>query len=186
MLIREVSELTGRPYPISLILKVVNMSSSGWYGKPRHKDNPQRRGRKPLVEDAALLVKIKETIDTVPFCGEGYKKVCRRLKRSGVNVGKARVQRLMRENDLMSPYRHRKAGKRKNEHKGTIITDKPNKMWATDGKKFWVADKGWCWLFPVIDHFNDEILAFNVSKTGNRFAAMDPIRTAVKNRFRNG
>lgn len=183
MLIREVSELTGKPYPISLILKVVNMSSSGWYGKPRHKDNPQRRGRKPLVEDAALLVKIKETIDTVPFCGEGYKKVCRRLKRSGVNVGKARVQRLMRENDLMSPYRHRKAGKRKNEHKGTIITDKPNKMWATDGKKFWVADKGWCWLFPVIDHFNDEILAFNVSKTGNRFAAMDPIRTAVKNRF---
>lgn len=48
MLIREVSELTGRPYPISLILKVVNMSSSGWYGKPRHKDNPRRRGEEAL------------------------------------------------------------------------------------------------------------------------------------------
>lgn len=98
MLLREVSELTGRPYPISLILKVVSMSSSGWYGKPRYKERPQKRGRRPLVDDEELLAKIKETLASVPFCGEGYKKVCSRLRRTGVKVGKARVQRLMREN----------------------------------------------------------------------------------------
>lgn len=177
------SELTGENYPMSLILKVTGMSSSGWYGKPRHRGTPMRRGRKPKLDDASLLEKIKGTLASVPFCGEGYKKVWHRLKMSGVTVGKSRVQRLMRENDLMSPYRHYQARKRKSGHKGTIITDAPNVMWATDGKKFWVADKGWCWLFPVIDHFNDEIIAFNVSKIGNRFAAMEPVRTAVKNRF---
>lgn len=177
------SELTGERYPISLILKVLNMSSSGWYGRPRHKDNPKKRGRKPIVDDEELLEKIRDTIASVPFFGEGYKKVCHRLNKAGIKVGKSRVQRLMRENDLMSPYRHRQARKKKSEHKGAIITDAPNVMWATDGKKFWVADKGWCWLFPVIDHFNDEIIAFSVAKTGNRFAAMEPIRTAVNKRF---
>jgi hypothetical protein len=70
-------------------------------------------------------------------------------------VGKARVNRIMRENNLLSPNRRaRKASKR--EHDGTIITDSPNSMLATDRKKFWIDGLGWHWFFGVIDHFNDE------------------------------
>lgn len=169
--------------PMTMILRVTGMSSGGWYGKPRHKENQQKRGRKPLVSDEELLAAVRKEIKDVPFCGEGYKKVHRRLKSDGVRASKARVLRVMRENDLLSPYRHRKAAGKKQEHTGTIITQKPDEMWATDGKKFFTIQDGWCWLFPVLDHFNDEIIAYNVSKTGNRFAAMEPVREAVRKRF---
>ena len=60
-------------------------------------------------------------------------------KVNAVVAGKARVNRIMRENNLLSP--NRRPGKTtKREHDGTIITDAPNVMWATDGKKFWIEN----------------------------------------------
>lgn len=178
-----VSGSEGCHCPMTMILSVAGMSSGGWYGKPRHKENPQKRGRKPLVSDEELLAAVKKKIEAVPFCGEGYQKVHRRLKSDGVIASKARVLKIMRENDLLSPYRHKQAERQKKEHTGTIITQEPDKMWATDGKKFFTIQDGWCWLFPVLDHFNDEIIAYNVSKTGNRFAAMEPVKEAVRKRL---
>ncbi len=56
-------------------------------------------------------------------------------------------------------------------------------MCATDGKQFFTAQEGMCWLFPVIDHYNDEILSCHICKVGNRFTAMEPIKQAVKKEF---
>ena len=74
-----------------------------------------------------VVMRLKEA---VPFCGEGYQKVHRRLKSDGVIASKARVLKIMRENDLLSPYRHKQAERQKKEHTGTIITQEPDKMWA--------------------------------------------------------
>lgn len=155
----------------------------GGYGKSGRKEHPCKRGRKPEVPDDVLLLRIREVIEGSGFCGEGYKKIHRRLAMIGIKAAKSRVLKVMRENELLSPYRHKRAVKRKNEHTGTIITQSPDKMWATDGKKFLTVKDGWCWLFPVIDHFNDEIIAYNMAKTGTRFAAMEPVRAAVQRRF---
>lgn len=62
-----------------------------------------------------------------------------------------------------------KANKR--EHDGTIITDAPNLMWATDGKKFWIEGLGRHWFFGVRDHFNDEIISWHIAKKGNCFCS---------------
>jgi len=64
-------------------------------------------------------------------------------------------------------------------HDGRIIEDEPNKTWATDGKKFFTQKEGWCWFFGVIDHFNDEILNWHISKSGDRFEVMRPVADAV-------
>ncbi|WP_162198319.1 integrase core domain-containing protein, partial [Geofilum rubicundum] len=56
-------------------------------------------------------------------------------------------------------------------------------MWATDGKKFWINGSGWHWFFGVIDHFNDEILAWHIAKIGNRFEAIEPVRSAIQKQF---
>jgi transposase InsO family protein len=42
---------------------------------------------------------------------------------------------------------------------------------------------GWCWLFTTLDHFNSELLGFHVCKTGDRFAAAEPLRLAVRREF---
>ena len=183
ILIKESYPLTGQPYPKRLIFKVVAYSSSTWYENPTPKTG--RRGRKPRHTDEEVLQGINAEIKNSKFNAEGYIKVKKRMAKREINallVGKARVNRIMRENNLLSPNRRPKKSN-KREHDGTIITDSPNLMWATDGKKFWIEGIGWHWFFGVIDHFNDEIISLHIAKKGNRFAAMEPVRSAVRKRF---
>lgn len=183
MLIQERYSLTGKPYPKRLIFKVVGYSSSTWYEHPTHRTG--KRGRKPRHTDDKVLQEIKVEIGNSKFNAEGYMKVKKRMEKRETNTlvaGKERVNRIMRENNLLSPNRkEKKVDKR--AHDGTIITQMPNIMWATDGKKFWIDGLGWHWFFGVIDHFNDEILSWHIAKKGNRFAAMEPVRSAVRKTF---
>ena len=183
MLMKEIYSLTQKPYPKRLIFKVVGYSSSTWYEKPSPKTG--KRGRKPIHSDEIVLREIKAEISNSVFKSEGYIKVKKRMERRPENAiiaAKERVNKLMRENDLLSPNRMSRRPK-KNDHKGRIITERPNKMWATDGKKFWVNGTGWHWFFGVIEHFNDEVLAWHIAKKGNRFAAMEPVRSAIREQF---
>lgn len=177
----EICGLTGKPYPMQLILRVVGYSSSTWYEK-RPQGGKGRPGPMPEIDDADALELIGEDLKGSKFNGEGYLKVKKRLAKKGMHIAKHRVNALMRENGLLSPNRPIANG-RKRTHDGTIITDRPDRMWATDGKKFWAGEDGWCWFFGVIDHYNDEIIAWHVARTGNRFEAMEPVRRAVAIRF---
>lgn len=183
MLIQECYSLTGKPYPKRLIFKVVGYSSSTWYEHPT--PGTGKRGRKPKHTDDKVLQEIKVEIGNSKFNAEGYMKVKKRMEKRQTNAlvaGKERVNRIMRENNLLSPYRKQKKIN-KHAHDGTIITKMPNIMWATDGKKFWIDGLGWHWFFGVIDHFNDEILSWHIAKKGNRFAALEPVRSAVRKTF---
>jgi putative transposase len=51
----------------------------------------------------------------------------------------------MREHHLLSPHRGRQGNPRR--HEGRIITDAPNRMWATDGTRILTVEDGWVWLF---------------------------------------
>lgn len=177
----QVYSKTGKPFPMQLILKVVGYSSSAWYEKPTGSDR-RRPGPVPALDDVEALELIKEDLISSKFNGEGYLKVKKRLARNNKHIAKHRVNTLMREHNLLSPNRPVKNG-RKRLHHGKITTDRPNIMWATDGKKFWAGKDGWCWFFGVIDHFNNEIISWHVAKTGNRFEALAPVQRAVRIRF---
>ena len=56
-------------------------------------------------------------------------------------------------------------------------------MCATDGKELHTAQKGKSWFIRVIDHFNDEIKSFHVCKRFDRYAALEPLRQAVKTEY---
>lgn len=127
-------------------------------------------------------MEIRKEILASPFLDEGYKKTWKRCQRRGIKASKQRVNRVMRENDLLSVTRP-KAERKENDHTGSIKTELPNRMWGTDGKKFYTLKEGWCWFFGIIDHFNDEIIAWHASKSGNRINAMEPLRTAVKKTY---
>ena len=181
MLESEICSITQKPYPMRLILKVVGYSSSAWYTKPKEGET-KRPGPIPAIDDVKALVLIKEEIKDSKFHSEGYIKIKKRMDKKGYKIAKHRVNDLMRGNSLLSATRPMRGG-RKNKHEGKIITYAPNLMWATDGKKFFAGKDGWCWFFGVIEHFNDEILSWHTAKKGNRFAAMEPVRKAVKQHF---
>jgi transposase InsO family protein len=179
----EVSESKQKPYPVRLVLKVAGLSPAAWYDKrPRIKEEDKlKRGPKTTISDNGLLEGIMEILKEPLFSGEGYIKIHSRLKRKNIRVGKNRVYRIMLKSNLLNnKYGNPGSGR---AHDGTIITEHPNKLWATDGKQFYTKQEGKCWFIGVIDHFNDEIKSFHLCKTFDRYAAMEPLRDAVASEY---
>lgn len=143
----------------------------------------QKRGPKTELSDDDLLGAIRQAIKESSFEGEGYRKIWAYLKygASKLKVGHNRVLRLMRENELLSPYRQRKADP--NEHDRTITTDAPNEMWGTDGTQVMTVDDGHVWVFSAVEHWNGECVGMYVSKRGIRFNAVQPVLEGVQSIF---
>lgn len=176
--------VTGKKYPVRMILRVVEYSSAAYYGSLARRQE-MKRGPKTNLNDADLLMEIRKTMDAIPFHGTGYKKIHARIARElgnkGIKIGKNRIFRIMKENNMLNAKSGGTGSSR--PHDGTLITNAPNKMWGTDGKKFFTRQDGWCWLFDVIDHFNSEIVGFNVVKIGDRFEASRAVQNAVIYRY---
>lgn len=185
---REASEGVGKPYGLERVCRVLEFPRSTIYSQQARESakvlalRPQRRGPKPKMVDADLLAAIRADLDASPFIGEGHRKVWARLRiLRDIRVSRARVLRLMRENALLSP--HRRPQGAPNLHDGTITTDRPNDMWGTDGIRIETVDEGWVWVFSAVDHFDACCIGIPAVKTGNRFAALQPIAQGLQSEF---
>jgi putative transposase len=179
------SAATGQLYGVQRVCDAWEVPRSTYYAsklRQRVAPVPMKRGPKTLVSDTELLELIREDLATTLFTGEGHRKVWGRIRFvKGIKVSRKRVLRIMREENLLSPYRVAKG--RPDSHEGTIITAAPNVMWGTDGTKIFTIDDGWCWLFATVEHWNAECVGWHVAKTGDRFAALQAISMAVGHRF---
>lgn len=142
-----------------------------------------RRGPKPTVPDAELLVVSRADLEASPFTDEGHRKVWARLRiLRDIRVSRTRVLRLMREHGLLSPRRRLQGNPV--AHDGSLQTNRPNEMWGTDGIRIETVNKGWVWIFAAVDHFDACCVGIHVVKTGNRFAALQPIAQGLQAEFR--
>lgn len=185
---REISMGAGKPYGLERVCQVLEFPRSTIYAQQARESakvvplRPQRRGPRPKLPDADLLSAIRADLTDSPFTGEGHRKVWARLRiLRGIRVSRGRVLRLMRENALLSP--HRQCQGELVLHEGSIITDRPNEMWGTDGIRIETVDEGWVWVFSAVDHFDACCVGIHAVKTGNRFAALQPIAQGLKTEF---
>jgi putative transposase len=176
---------TGKLYGIQRVCHAWEEPRSSFYGRKARSASPslaRKRGPKTTLSDDELLELIRFDLATSPFIGEGYRKVWARLRLAkGIPTSRKRVLRVMRENHLLSPYRVVQG--QPIEHKGKFITAAPNILWGTDGTKVFTLDDGWCWLFTTVEHWNAECLGWHLTKTGDRFAALQPLSMALMTRF---
>jgi putative transposase len=183
---RETSVGAGGTYGLQRVCRVLEFPRSTIYAQraaanvvPLYR---QRRGPKPKLPDADLLVAIRADLGASPFTGEGHRKVWARLRiLRGIRVSRARVLRLMRENALLSP--HRRPQGDPVLHDGSIQTTRPNEMWGTDGIRIETVDEGWVWVFAAVDHYDACCVGIHAVKTGNRFAALQPIAQGLRTEF---
>lgn len=174
-----ISPSLNKSYGLKRVCEVWDLSRSSFYRDKQHDgQKTSKRGPKPAILEQELLGKIQEDIKLSPFKEEGHRKVHIRLRKQGTKIGRNRVLRVMKENRLLSP--HRGFYKPSNPHNGTIITEAPNIMWGSDGTKVRTVDDGWVWIFSAAEHWNTECVGWHVCKTGDRFAALEPIEQAVK------
>ena len=150
---RAASPFTGRRYGVVRVTREWEMARSSFYFRREIAAQPGRvlgrRGPKTAWSDAALLEKIREVIDTSPFYGEGHRKVWARLRFAEVRTSKARVLRLMREAQLLAPSRT--LPRAENPHTGTIITERPNEVWASDHTMTTTVEEGQVTVFVAVD-----------------------------------
>lgn len=180
------SPATGQRYGVCLVCRMWGAPRSTFYAQaPREaagRTKPKRRGPKPKIADEALMEAIKHDLERSPFVGEGHRKVHARLRvLDEIRVSRTRVLRLMRENNLLSPYRTHQGDEKL--HDGKIITDEPNVMWGTDGAKVFTLDDGWAWIFSTVEHWNAECVGWHVCKHGTRFNALEAVRMGVEEQF---
>jgi putative transposase len=183
---RETSEATRKPCGLERVCRVLEFPRSTIYAQRQAAKvvalHPARRGPKPKVSDGDLLVAIRADLAASPFAGEGHRKVWARLRiLRDIRVSRARVLRLMRENQLLSPHRWPQGGPVL--HDGTITTDRPNAMWGTDGIRIETVDEGWVWVFSAVDHYDACCVGIHAVKIGNRFAALQPISQGLHSEF---
>jgi transposase InsO family protein len=185
---REISAGAGKPYGLERVCQVLEFPRSTIYAQQAQESakvvplHPQRRGPKPKMPDADLLSAIRADLASSHFTGEGHRKVWARLRiLRGIRVSHSLVLRLMRENALLSPHRQRQGDLVL--HDGSIITKLPKEMWGTDGIRVETVDGGWVWVFSAVDHFDACCAGIHAVKTGNRFAALQPIAQGLKTEF---
>jgi len=181
------SSATNRRYGVARVCRVWDAPRSTYYTQTPHavagRAKPKkRRGPKPQMTDEALLAAIQHDLERSPFVGEGHRKVHARLRvMDQIRVSRTRVLRLMREHNLLSPYRVRKGEPLR--HEGTIVTDAPNVMWGTDGAKVFTLADGWVWVFSTVEHWNAECVGWHVCKHGTRFNALEAVKMGVEKHF---
>jgi putative transposase len=168
--------------PVAVVCRVLGAPRSTVYARRQAAGAPRRPGPATPISDAELVRLVRRVLAGSPFAGEGYRKVRARLRREhGVQVSGKRVLRLLRREGLLAPQRAR--GRRKpRPHDGTIIPQAPNLRWGTDATMAWTRTDGWVWVFCVVDHYTAEAWA-HVAKTGDRFAALQPVYDAVLDRW---
>lgn len=178
----KISPTTHLKYNLEMICALWKFPRSSFYyhaSKSAEKSIPTKRLK---LSDEELYKAIVTDLNNSPFQGEGHRKVHARLKRiNRFKVGRNRILKIMRKNNLLSPFRHKQNHKR--VHDGRIITDMPNVMWATDAAKVFTLEDGWIWFFGIIEHWNAECLGWHVTKKGDRFAAIEALTQAVENVF---
>ena len=177
-----ISPSTGRRYGMRLVCRVCGAPRATVYFRRQVRPEPRKRGPKPLIPDAVLLLMIRENLANSPFREEGHRKVYYRLKHvSKVKVAPKRILRLMRENALLSPQRAPQG--EPNTHDGTILTARPLEMWGTDGTTTQVVEEGTVWIFGAVEHFNAECVGIHASKSGDRFNAMEPVKQGIRKHY---
>jgi len=182
-----ISVATGRTYGVERVCHVWSFPRSSFYALPRRGISgvarvKRKRGPKTAISDDGLLAAIRFDLERSPWEGEGHRKVWARLRIvDSIRVGRKRVLRLMRENQLLSPHRGRRGDGV--VHDGRITTDAPNLMWGTDGARVLTVEDGWVWVFSAVDHWNAECVGWHVCKYGTRYAALEPISMALVNHY---
>jgi len=152
-------------FPLRAMCSVLLVSPSGYQAWKRGGVPSRKR-----LTDAQLLILI-QAIHVELKGVYGSPRMLPELRDRGFSVGKARVERLMRERGIRA--RHKRRYKATTDSKHTLpVADNllkrnftprgPNQIWTSDITYLW-TDEGWLYLAIVLDLFNREVVGWSIA-----------------------
>jgi len=183
-----IKELSER-YPILMLCSLAGVSRSGYYKWVARQQSLSSK----LVEDEDLKTKILECHQEVNKI-YGYPRVKVWLRQKyGIHVNHKRVYRLMRELGIQACIRK----KRKHfGHKEKVVisenklnreftASRPNEKWVTD-ITYVIFSGRRLYLSVIYDLFNNEVVAYKLSKRNDLRLVIDTVKAAIKKGDVNG
>jgi transposase InsO family protein len=170
-------------YPVRLLCELLEVSRSGYYASVDRPASPKR------TSDAQLVVEIKAAM--VRGRGTyGSPRVHDDLRAHGIRVGKKRVERLMRENELVARQKRRFVHTTDSDHEHPIAPNvlernfeakAPNEAWVGD-VTYIPTGEGWLYLAVLIDLFSRRVVGWATSANNDTELALRALDGALRAR----
>ena len=153
-------------YSLKILLKISKLAKSVYY-YTLTKENKDDKNKEIIEKIREIFINNKERY--------GYRRITLELRNQGYNVNHKKVYRIMVKLGLKPLKRNKR---KYSSYKGTVgkiadnlikrnfNSDKPNEKWYTDVTEFNLRGEK-CYLSPILDGFNGEIISYNMSKSPN-------------------
>lgn len=172
-------------YAIRLLCDLAGVSVSGYYKWVQRQETPTKK----QLKDEELKNKIKKCHENVNRI-YGYRRIKVWLKRKYKRiVNHKRVQRLMKEMGIKAAIRKKQPyyGKKeayvvsKNHLNRDFQASKPNEKWVTD-ITYLIFNGQRRYLSTIKDLYNNEIIAYQISRRNDLKLVIDTLKIARKKR----
>lgn len=157
-------EMHSKAFALTEMCDVLDVSISGYRAWKRGGTPDRKR-----LTDAQMLAVIR-AIHAALKSAYGSPRMVRELRLRGFTAGKARVERLMRENGIRARHKRRYKVTTDSKHGLPVAANlldrnfapaAPNQVWTADITYLW-TDEGWLYLAIVLDLFNREVIGWSL------------------------
>jgi transposase InsO family protein len=170
-------------FSIALMCEVLGVSRSGFYAWAR------RPKAKRDIDDERLSVHVVAAHHASRGT-YGSPRVHAELRAQGHQIGRKRVERLMRENRLKARTKRRFRATTDSKHGLPVApnllgrdfnTRAPDVVWVTDITYIWTAE-GWLYLAAILDLYSRRVVGWAMSEQLTRQLALDALDMALVHR----
>lgn len=170
-------------FPVEAVCKAAGVSRSAYYAW--RSATPSQRA----VANDRLLAEIR-AIHAEHRERYGSPRIRAELRDRGLEAGKHRVARLMRENGIKARPRRRFRRTTDSRHKLPVATNllerrftatAPNEAWVGDITYIWTAE-GWAYLAVLLDLYSRRVVGWALRKSLSRDLAVSALRHALTRR----
>ncbi len=167
-------------YGVRLMCEVLRVSRSGYYGWLSRPASARAKS------DQALLVHIRQIFQESRRT-YGYPRVHKELVARGINCGRDRVARLMRQTGLRAVHKRKYRVTTQSDHKRPVApnllqqdfnTETVNQKWLTD-ITFVPTDEGWLFLAPILDLFSRMVVGWAMESYLDRRLTLKALQMAL-------
>ena len=167
-------------FPVIRLCQVLGVSQSGYFAWRSRPASPRQR------EDLVLLAHIRSAFARSKETYGGPRMTCE-LRGDGLQVGRRRTARLMRENGLKARQKRRFKRTTDSHHAFPIApnlleqdfsAERPNEKWAADISYVW-TNEGWLYLAVILDLFARRVVGWAVSDRLHQELALEALRKAL-------
>ena len=144
---------------------------------------------KQAQADIKLIIKVKEIAQKTKR-SYGSRRIAQSLKIAGLDVGRYKARRLMKQAGVRCKQRKRYKITTKRDPKLPVAENKlnrqfqvsrPNSVWATDITYLW-TNEGWLYLAAVLDLFSRKIVGWAIASYLDKRLIQDALAMAIGRR----